>query len=278
MERSGNLRADIVLKAFLARDPSGPSLTRFLPDEEKEAFERLPLIEVASHSDVDLLEKIHWSWFLPILKLYPESEQKLFLFAFPPYAEKNLAKTLTLSLGGEGTTEIGKVFLRKILLDSLLEGKGRPFPVNALPKSALNRLLYLEKKELTHLIDRLSFYDLSMALRQIVETKILKKLYSLLTDEERRFLKGLSQYKDQFGLGKFGLERWDGTEETLRTLLHRRGLVRFAAGLSGQDPDLIWYICHQLDIGRGSVLAKLCQEKPIEEVTEAIIKQIEEHL
>ncbi len=278
MEKSGNLRADIVLKAFLAGSPSGPSLTRFLPDEEKEALERLPLIEVASHSDADLLEKIHWSWFLPILKLYPESEQKLFLFAFPPYAEKNLAKTLTLSLGGEGTTEIGKVFLRKILLDSLLEGEGPPFPRNSLPKSALNRLLYLEKKELTHLIDRLSFYDLSMALRQIVETKILKKLYSLLTDEERRFLKGLSQYKDQFGLGKFGLERWDGTEETLRTLLHRRGLVRFAAGLSGQNPDLIWYICHQLDVGRGSVLAKLCQEEPIEEVTEAIIKQIEEHL
>lgn len=278
MAKKGKSRADVVLKAFLEKSPSGPSLTRFLPDEEKGALEQLPLIEMAAHFDADLLERIHWSWFLPILKLYPESEQKLFLFAFPPYAEKNLAKTLTLSLGGEGTTEIGKLFLRKILLDSLLEGEDRPFAMSALPKSALNRLLYLEKKELTHLIDRLGFYDLSMALRQIVETKILKKLYSLLTDEERRSLKELSQYKDSFGLGKFGLERWDGTEESLRTLLHRRGLVRFAAGLSGQDPDLIWYICHQLDSGRGSLLAKLCQEEPIAEVTEAVMKQIEERL
>lgn len=284
MKKTTQSRAGIVLKAFLNRcDPKKrEALEQFLPDEERKELEKFPLIEeeisLDRFSNGNILEKVHWSWFLPTLKLYPESEQKIFLSALNPHAEKNLAKALTLSVGGEGISEVGRVFLRKILLDSLVGPKDQMLPINYLPPSKLHQLLALTKKELTRLIDRLSIYDLAMELRQIVETKILKKIYSLLTEEERMALKAIGSHKDSFVIGKLGIDRWDGSEESLRTLLHKRGLARFGAGLSGQDPDFIWYICHQLDIGRGSALHKLCMNEPIHGVTDAIISQIIENL
>ncbi len=258
------------------------ALERFLPEEERRELGNLPFIDEEIELDPffngDLLDKVHWSWMLPTIKLYPESEQKLFIAALNPYAEKNLAKILTLPMQETEITEIGRAFLRKVLLDSLVGPKNELLPTRYLPKSKLNHLLNLTKKELTHMINRLSLYDLSIELKQIVETKILKKIYSLLTDEERQQLKTLGSYKEPFSFGRLGLDRWDGSEEMLRTLLHKRGLVRFGAGLSGQHPDLIWTICHQLDIGRGSQLHKLSLNEPIHGVTDVILKQIEEQL
>lgn len=272
----------MVLKAILNQfEPeSKQALLRFVSEKEKEEIERAPNLEGAltleSFSGDLILDKVHWSWFLPALKLYPEAEQKLFLSSLSGRSEKNLAKALTLSVKGEGVSLIGKDYLRKTLLDSLNGSK--ILPQHHLPKTKLEKLLSFSKKELTQLIDRLSLYDLSMELRQIVETKILKKIYSLLTEEEKTFLKTIGAHKDPFALGRLGIEKWDGSEESLRTLLHKRGLARFGAGLSGQDPDFIWYICHGLDIGRGSVLYKLCLEEPIPGVTEVVMNQIEENL
>ncbi len=277
-------RAALVLKAFLSRyEPeSKKALERFLQAGEKEELETLPLLEedldLERFSNGNILERVHWSWFLPTLKLYPEPEQKLFLSALSSYAEKNLARALTLSAGGNGVSSVGKAFLRKVLLDSLIGPKDQMLPLSYLPKTPLQKLLNLTKKELTHLIDRLSLYDLAIELRQIVETKILKKIYSLLSGEERNILQTISSHKEPFQLGRLNLEKWDGSEESLRTLLHKKGLARFGAGLSGQDPDFIWYICHQLDIGRGSALHKLGLKEPIPGVTEVIIHQIAENL
>ncbi len=274
----------MVLKALLGRcEPTKRvALERFLPESERRQLDALPMmgaeVQPDRFSHGNILEKVHWSWFLPTLKTYPETEQKLFLSALNPYSAKNLAKALILSSNGHETSEIGRAFLQKILLDSLVGPEDRLLPLDYLPSSSLSRLLHCSKKELTRLIDLLSIHDLAAELRQIVETKILKKIYSLLSEEERKFLKTATAHKDPFTLGKLGLERWDGSEESLRTLLHKRGLARFGAGLSGQDPDFIWYICHQLDIGRGNALYKLCAKEPIHGVTDAILPQIEELL
>lgn len=274
----------MVLKAFLSRcEPEKKrALERFLPDAEREELESLPAmpeeVQPDRFTNGHILEKVHWSWFLPTLKTYPETEQKLFLSALNPHAAKNLAKALTLSLNGQEMSEVGRAFLRKTLLDSLLGPKDRLIPFEYLPPSPIHKLLNLSKKELTRIIDLLSLHDLAAELRQIVETKILKKIYSLLSEEERKFLKTAMAHKDPFALGRLGMDRWDGSEESLRTLLHKRGLARFGAALSGQDPDFIWYICHQLDIGRGNALHKLCAKEPIHGVTDAILRQIEELL
>jgi hypothetical protein len=91
-------------------------------------------------------------------------------------------------------------------------------------------------------------------------------------------LKIAAAHKEHFTLARMGLDRWDGSEESFRLLLHRRGIARLGVGLSGQDPDFIWTICHQLDIGRGNTLFKLCAKEPIHGVSDAVIRQIQELL
>lgn len=274
----------MVLKAFLSRcEPERKkALERFLPEEERERLEKLPAfsetVNPENFSSDAVLDKVHWSWFLPTLKSYTEEEQKLFLSAMPVNAAKNLAKILETTIPSQEITPVASAYLRQILLHSLLGPNDRLLPENYLPTTPLKRLLDLNKKELTRIIDILSLYDLAGELRQIVETKILKKIYSFLSEEEKKFLKVASTHKEPFVLGRVGLEKWDGSEESLRTLLHRRGLTRMGAALSGQDPDFIWYICHQLDIGRGNALFKLCAKEPIHGVSDVIIRQIEEQL
>lgn len=273
-----------MLKAFLGTcDPEKRGrLEKFL---NPEALNQLQEIQnppkdfsMDTFANGNILEKVHWSWFLPTLKSYSEIEQKLFLAALNPYAAKNLAKVLTLSSNGQEITEIGRSFLRKLLLDSLLGSMSDLLPVSCLPHSSLDKLLHLSKKELTHLIEKLAIFDLALELKQIVETKTLKKIYSLLTEEEKKILKLANTQKEHHHFGKMGLERWDGSEETLRKLMHKRGLNRLGVGLSGQDPDFIWYVCHRLDIGRGSALHKQCTEESVTGASEAIMKQIEDLL
>ena len=226
-----------------------------------------------------MLEHVHWSWLLPALKTYPAKEQKLFLSSLAPLAAQALSQALDLPDYEQTVSEIARSFFTQHLLHSLLGPKDRILPIEYLPASSLKPLLALSKKDLTRLIEFLSLYDLAHELRQIVETKILKKIYSFLSEEERKFLKAkMAQQKEPFSLPRFGLDRWDGTEESFRHLLHRKGLSRFAIALSGQNPDFVWYVCHQLDIGRGNTLFKLCAKEAVPNISEAIIRQIEELL
>lgn len=272
---------ELVLKAFLSRCPpeKKEALTRFLPEKEQKRLEHLPTFpaepSIEGHSRV--VDQVHWSWFLPTLKAYPAREQKFFLSAVGPRAARNLSHVLNNEIDGT-ITEAAKGFLRGLLLNSLIGPKGRLLPMDCLPPSHLRPLLDLSKKELTKLIDTLALHDLNVELRQIVETKTLKKLYSFLTAAEKKRLQQIAEHPETFSLGRMGFERWDGTEEAFRLLLHRKGLARLAVGLSGQDPDFIWYICHQLDIGRGNVLFKLCHKEASPHTAEAVVKQIEEIL
>lgn len=271
----------MVLKAFLSRCPPEKTraLERFLPEGERLQLEKLPHfaeeVTPEGFTNDGMLEKVHWSWFLPTLKTYADSEQRLFLSSVSAFAAKNLAKVLKIaSYANQEITEVARSFLRQLLLHSLIGPEDRLLPINYLPASPLTQLLNLSKKELIQLIDSLSIYDLAAELRQIVETKILKKIYSFLSEKEKNFLKVASAHKEHFVLARVGLDRWDGTEESFRMLLHRRGLARLGVALSGQDPDFIWYICHQLDIGRGNALFKLCTKEATHGVTDVIIKQI----
>jgi hypothetical protein len=136
----------------------------------------------------------------------------------------------------------------------------------------------MSKQQLVALIDSLSLIDLALELRQIVETKILKKIYSFLSEEEKKGLKRAAVISQSSPVTRLHLEKWDGTEKALRLKLHKRGIARLAAALSSQHPDFIWYICHQLDIGRGKALAKLSKGEVAPSNSMSIIHQIVELL
>ncbi len=275
-------RSEMVLKAFLSRCPpeKRSQLERFLSQQERDALERLPSFDESitpeGFSNSSWLERVHWSWFLPTLKTFSPREQGLFLSALSPLVAEQLGAALELSEPREKITEIARAYFRHQLLSSLVGPHERLLPIDYLPPSKLNRLLGFTKKELTQLIDRLALFDLAAELRHIVDTKLLKKLHGFLSEETKAALKALPPQKEFSPLPRLGLDHWDGQEETLRTLLHRRGLTRLGLALSGQDPDLIWALCHQLDIGRGGHLFKLCAKEPVPELSSLMQQQIEE--
>src|SRR5690606_22100687 len=131
-----------------------------------------------------------------------------------------------------------QAYLEKVLLASIVDLEKPPLPLAFLQyPTPLQKLLHLSKKELVSLINALAMYDLAEELRQIVETKNLKRIYSLLSEEEKNQLKSAGKNKESVSFGKMGLERLDSSEEAFRVALHRRGILRLAVGISGQDLD-----------------------------------------
>lgn len=269
-------REIIVLEAFLAKASPDrrPQLVKFLPPSVQDKIDpnHLPDNE---KGEEDLLEHIHWSWFTLPLKEHTEKEQISFLLALNGITQHNLAEELKIQVNKESISENARMFLREELLKKILNDQIDILPKQYLPPSSLNILLSLEKKAVISLIDSLSLYDLSHELRQIVETKILKKIYSFLSEEEKHSLREIANKKEPFSFSRMMLEKWDGKKESFRILLHKRGLARLGAALSGQHPDLVWHICHQLDRGRGAVLYKFYQPEPLPEISDWIVKEIE---
>jgi len=272
-------RKEMVLKACLQRATleEQKALLRFLPEEERQILEGLPVRETEPESwEMDgALQRVHWSWFLEPIKAYPARDQKLFLSVLDPHSNEQLRATLGVKTAKESLTKLGKAFLQKELLDSLQE-EHPILPPSFLPRSPLNILTTLGKKDLIRLINLLSLYDLCAELRHIVETKTLKKIYKLLGSDERTALKTISsEMPDGHLSARMGLDRnWDGTKESLHVLLHRKGLNRLGIALSGQDPDLIWIICHHLDIGRGRALLKLTGKESVTGLSDIAIQQV----
>jgi len=253
------------------------ALLQFLSEKEQERLAKLPnyLLPITAPTSHPL-DLIHWSWIAPVLQSYEERDQKIFLLALDSKMQKNLEKTLNISPSSETISKTGISFLKETLFAGIR--KEEILPVEYLPPSPLNLLLQIGKKKLIQLIDLLSLYDLSVELRQIVETKIIQKIYSFLSEDEKLFLKAIAGHKEPYPAAKISLDQWDGSQKIFRSTLHRIGLSRLGSALSGQDPDLIWYVCHELDSGRGKVLEKLSSQEAIPQVAEWLIEKMKEFL
>ncbi len=276
------LRSEKVLKSLLSKCPEEQrkSLERFLPENERLLLEELPDFD-ATTSDLRFVEKgtldeIHWSWLQPLLEGFSTREQQMYLAALNDQTAISIAAALGIERGNEMLSTIGRNFLRQTLLELLIKDEAQILPPDYLPASKLNRLLLLSKKDLIRLIDFLALYDLSIEFRQIVETKILKKIYSFLSEEQKALLQQITVPSESNPFGRLGLDRWDESAEMLRNILHRRGLTRLGSALSGQEEDLVWTLCHHLDIGRGGALFKLCAKEMMPGITENALHQVEE--
>ncbi|MBI5272982.1 MAG: hypothetical protein HY861_03260 [Chlamydiia bacterium] len=253
------------------------ALESFLPEQERASLQTLSSFEIQEEPEDTplLLDRIHWSWLLPSLRKSPPSEQKLFLSALPAYACEHLCREIDIEPPQESLREIGKEFLRQTLLEDLTGPTNTLLPLAFLPQSPLLPLLSLDKKTLTAMVDSLSLYDLGAELRQIVETKILKKIYSFLSEPERSFLKQAMTQSPPYPAIRLKLDTWDGTQAALRILLHKRGLARLGVALSKQSADFNRHLCYRFDIGRGAALLRFAEQEAPQEQIEAIVHQIQ---
>lgn len=257
-----------ILKGLLKRE-NKEYLVSFLPLEEEEKIKEE---EPSSFEEKEyyFFNSIHYSWFIKTLSGFSKKEIGYFLPLFHKMQASAIEKEF--QSGTITTPDIVQIFLKKELEESL---GYMPMPTNYLPASPLNKLIFKTKQELVECIDFLSLYDLAFELHRLINPKIIKKVTDLLPKEKLAFLKTI---RSSSSLQPLNLEKWNGEGNSLKKILHNRGLNRFGMALSSQHRDLTWYICHILDVGRGTILLDISSKKINTNISKQIIKNIEEVL
>jgi hypothetical protein len=121
----------------------------------------------------------------------------------------------------------------------------------------LNCLTDFSTQELRLLIEFLGLHDLSIEIRQIIDTVKLKKIHSILSKEKTAFLQSLLHKKEPVIFKKMELFNWNGEAETLLQMIKKRGLNRLAKGLYPENTNLIWYVKHRMSCEEEALFSSL---------------------
>lgn len=271
-------KASVFFKVLINRFHPGinPTFFKSLPqDEIKQAF-----TEITSSQDTSvvfnwpsvLISRTHYSWLIDPIQKLPKNLKGAVINALPETHSKGIKKFLKM----EGPNTYLTPNIKTFLLDQLYLQWN---PEDALPReylahSTLDDLFQLSKKELVELIDLLSMFDLAEALRHIVDKKNLKAIYLCLTPQKQQFLRLCLHRKEKLAAPKLDIGKWDGSQNQLNDILHRRGMLRLGKALCGQSRQFLWSIVHTLDTGRGKTISEYYQEDPIQGVTPLLVQQV----
>lgn len=220
----------------------------------------------------DPLDIMHYSWFVPFFKELQHPENLYFLIALDESIAIPLEGVLHLTRSTLGITNIFKKYLKMMMRKHLLPKELLPF--GFIPDSPFRPLALASRKTLIDLLHCISLYDLALEMRQIVDTKTLKRMYNCLSEKDKAFLNQQHFESESIPWPKMGLEKWDGTKEHLHTLLHRRGIYRLSLGIQDASFPIRWYISHKLDIGRGGLLMKIKPMPVSPQIKEKVTQQV----
>lgn len=274
-----NTSSAFVCKAFLERcEPEEKdALLHFLPEKEQLFLEKIPIgIYDPKKKELSLkktLDQIHYSWFAPHLRTLPENDIRLFLSALSHEQGEGLKALLLFTDHFPALSDSADLYIQEVLMKKLV-GKEELLPLNLLPESPLNPLLDLNAQQLETLIRYLGLHDLAFEMRQIIETAKLKRIFSCLSKNEKDYLQSLLPQKESVILKRMHMQNWDGRRESLKTLIQQRGMQRLGKALYGEEPTLIWYVTHRLEIGIGQELLKACTKIEIAKAKQHLVNQV----
>lgn len=266
------------LKVLINRFHPGISQAFFKslpPEDVKEAYAATTASQdtsIATSWTANLISRTHYSWLAPSVQALPESLKSAVINALPESHAKGLKKLLNIKVPSSPLTPNMKAFLLGQLYQHW--NPEDALPPEYLPQSLLEPLNELSKNELIDLIDMLAIYDLAEAVRHIVDKKNLKAIYLCLSPEKQKFLRTCLHKKEKLAAPKLDIAKWNGSQEELNSILHRRGLLRLGKALCGQNRYFVWNIVHTLDTGRGKAISEYYHEDPIPGVTNLLIQQV----
>lgn len=272
MEAKGWMMLRVLINRYNAK--AGNSLLKFLPQEEAQRISEqdirssdlTPLLFQAHH----FIEKIHHSWLRSTLETFPSELRPLVIGSLSQEQAAGLEKSLKIQrLPVSGPVK--NFFVHELYTHF---SDFNHLPVDYLPEADLNALLKWSKKDLTQLIDFLSLHDLASEIKRIVDKNQLQNLYSCLSERELYYLKICLHQKEQIKTPKLEIDPRQQDCDYLRQVLHRRGLLRLGKALSGQHPDLVWYLAHRLDIGRGRILMEFYAPEALSRITPILKQQV----
>jgi hypothetical protein len=250
----------VILKTLINRYhlSDAEELYRFLPEVQAELLRNEKTTQQNALSFIPSVDQqvrdLHPSWLDKAISRLNDGERSLMIRALPKEARENLGSYLKMTTSGEQFSENVRRFVLAYYYQKLL-GKMPPSPKGA-DIGDLSPLLTLSDKNIDELIHYWGLYDLAETLRQVIDKCILTKVYACLNEKKQKYLKYCFQNKDSSGATPLNLNTWRGESEALEELLKNRGLLRFSIVLSGQSPNLLWYISHKLDIEKGKYLMK----------------------
>lgn len=248
-------------------------LLKFLPPEAQQKLlehdlqtsDLLPLL----YQHQDTLERMHYSWLKPLLRQFPE---QLMSFLISSLSQEQAAGFQSSTMPEIHLSQPVKFFIQNQLYNLLDIDKH--LPLELLPTTEMTPLAYLSKKDLMNLNDFLGLYDLSSEVRQIVNKTHLKNIYTCLSPKQFYYLKSCLHQKEKLVTPPLGIDPSKPDCPKLKQLIHRRGLVRLGKSLCGQHKDLVWYIAHILDTGRGKILLDHYKRDAIPAITSFLQFQV----
>lgn len=220
----------------------------------------------------DIIAKTHYSWLASIVRQLPKELHAPMAGSLPEPQCSKLKTYLKIK-----TSDSPSPIFKNFLIHQLFQ-KWNPIdllPHQYLPQTPLSFLLDLSKEQLVELIDFLALHDLAEAIRHIVDKKNLKTIYQCLSPKKQQYLRACLHLKEKIAAPKLEIEKWDGNQEKLNSLLHRRGMFRLGKATCGQTPQFIWHLTHILDVGRGTVILNYYHEEPIPKVTPYLVQQLQ---
>lgn len=216
------------------------------------------------------IHRIHYSWLKNALAHIPSPFYASMLSVLSQQQASKLSKWFPYRKNA--ISQPMQNFLLKMIESHLDHPK--PIPLEFLPDSPLNQLGSWNKERLIELVEFLGIYDLAAEIRHIIDKERLKKFSPCLSPKHKQFLHMCLHHPEKLSVPPIGLNTWDGNCRTLFSLIHNRGLLRLGKALSGHPPDLVWYITHTLDVGRGHFLTKHYSYQPIQGVTPILMQQV----
>lgn len=218
------------------------------------------------------ISKIHYTWYVPMLKDIPQEEASWMLLSLPEATAAKVSKACHIP---SQTTKLSP-FARALASHYLWKLVESPevVPLEFIPQSQLSFLLDYSREDLMEIIDLLGVYDLAERVRYIVDKKRLKDIYSSLKPLEQKFLQTcLNQQGRKSIISPLNISDWSGDKAVLRQKLHRRGLSRLGYALMSEDPNFLWYFVRKFDTGRGKILQECVDNKKIPEGVSAVLIQ-----
>jgi hypothetical protein len=269
MDKRGWMMLRVLINRY--NPDMGNALLKFLPEE---GLQKISTLDIHSSDLTPILQQpqkslasIHYSWIQPLLKKFPDSLHPVVMGTLTAEQIGGLQASTSATV-----SDLARTFIRNQLYHLLKIGDH--FPLEYLPETELSPLTNWTKQQLVQLIDFLGLYDLASEVRHIVNRNYLKNIYSCLTPKQFHFLKACLHQKEQITSPKLGIDPTKQDCDKLKQVVHRRGLLRLGRALCGQHPDLIWYLAHKLDMGRGTVLLKEYQEKALPKITPILKQQV----
>jgi hypothetical protein len=271
-------KRSIMLRLLLNRFHGGKfdGLLKTLPEEDREKIISVPIesgdVSLILEQAYEGLNRIHYSWLIAPLEKIEKKKLPLVISILPEHHAAKLRKHFNDKTQPLNLTPKMKYFLfsqlyHLVKIDTVL-------PLDYLPQSEMTSLTALDKNSLVELIDFLGLFDLGEEIHHIVDKNLLEQIYTALTKKEHVFLRLCLHQKEKLVTQRLQLESWDGNPVKLHKLLHHKGTIRLGYALSGEQPELLWHICHILDIGRGDKLSRFTSKDPIPGVTDTLRKQV----